>query len=389
MKSGPLRLVFEHALVALAVGVCGVQAGCVPAAGAGGGDEGATGPVSDEGGSGDDRSTPDDGAPVTVDASDNVVGFMGQNLNPDEDSSGPTFDGNTGELTISQIGTPVQISGQFLFTEGPIWDPKKQVLYFSDINGNEIYQLTLPDTITTFLMPSQNANGLGLDPQGQLIVAGFRSRTIERVVGTSLNTIASTYQSKKLNSPDDIIARSDGVIYFTDPAFGIDGSQGFTAETQELSFQGVFRLTTDGTLHLEDQSMTTPNGVELSPDEHSLYVSFTTPGTIQKYSVAADGSLGTPVLFASGVTGADSMCVDTQGNLYVASVGGIAIFTPSGSRIGTIAMTQIPTNCAFGGPDQKTLFITAHTAGTGTPTAGNAALLRIDHMPIPGLPGRP
>ena len=81
----------------------------------------------------------------------------------------------------------------------------------------------------------------------------------------------------KLNSPDDIIARSDGVIYFTDPAFGIDGSQGFTSETQELSFEGVYRLTTDGTLHLEDKSMTTPNGVDLSPDEHTLYVSFTTP----------------------------------------------------------------------------------------------------------------
>ncbi len=388
MKRGRLGLVFECGLVALAVGLSGGLDGCAgkkdPGSVAG---ESAGGPTNDGGGGSTDDATATDDA--SGDASSGSPGYQGMNLNPDEDGSDLSPDGGPASLRFSEIGKPVQISGQFEFTEGPVWDPAMQILYFSDINGNTIYQLTLPSTITPFLTPSQNANGLALDPQGKLIVAGFRARAVERVVGTTLDAIATTYQSMKLNSPDDIIARSDGVIYFTDPAFGIDGSQGFTSETQELSFEGVYRLTTDGTLHLEDKSMTTPNGVILSPDEHTLYVSFTTPGTIQEYSVAADGSLGTPMSFASGVTAADSMCVDASGNVYVAATSGVEVFTPSGSLAGTIAMTQIPTNCAFGGPDQRTLFITARTMLSGTPTAGNAALLRIDNMPVPGIPGRP
>jgi gluconolactonase len=323
------------------------------------------------------------------------------------DFDGPTDAPDAGPqyppLRLSDLGPPVRISGQFLFTEGPIWDPAKQVLYFSDINGSTIYQLTLPDTIAPFLTPTQNANGLALDPQGRLIVAGFASRSVERVAGSSLQAIAKSYQGMPLNSPDDIIARSDGVIYFTDPTFGIDGSQGLAKQTQDLSFEGVYRLTTDGTVHLEDKSMTTPNGVELSPDERTLYVSFTTPGTIQEYSVAADGSLGSPESFASNVPLADSMCVDAAGNVYVASLDGVMVFDPSGGALGSIVCTipavapdgaptiaaQIPTNCAFGGPDQKTLFITARSALGGTPVAGNASLFRVDDMPIPGLPGRP
>ncbi len=292
-------------------------------------------------------------------------------------------------LKFSDIGTPTQVSGQFLFTEGPVWDPAKQVLYFTDINAKTIYQLTLPNTFVPLVNPAGNPDGLALDPRGRIIVAGFVARNISRVDGTSLTPLVASYQSMKLNSPDDLIARSDGVIYFTDPTFGINGSQGFAAQTQALSFEGLYRLTTDGTLHLEDKSMSSPNGVELSPDERTLYVSYTTPGTVLKFAVGGDGALSNPTPFASGVSTADSMCVDAGGNLYVASLNGIVVFDPAGTRLGTIATGQVPTNCAFGGPDQTTFFITARTALTGTPTAGNASLLRIDHMPIPGMPGRP
>jgi gluconolactonase len=292
-------------------------------------------------------------------------------------------------LELSAIGRPAAISNRFLFTEGPIWDPAASVLYFTDINANIIYRFTPPSTFDAFIMPSQHANGLALDRDGSLVVAGFSSRSVERASGTTLTAIASTYQGLKLNSPDDVTVRSDGVIYFTDPTFGISGSQGLPAQQQQLSFEGVYRLTTDGTLHLEDQGTSTPNGVELSPDEHTLYVSFTSPGTIAKYAVGHDGALSNRSTFATGVSTADSMCVDAAGNLYVASLGGIAVFAPSGKPIGTIAMSQVPTNCAFGGPDQRTLFITARTSLAGTPTAGNASLYQITGMPIPGLPGRP
>jgi gluconolactonase len=308
----------------------------------------------------------------------------------DAHETGGATDG--GALAFSSIGQPVKISGQFLFTEGPVWDPKKNVLYFSDTNADAIYQLTLPDRFDVLLKPSGNSNGLALDPSGELIAAGFVARNIWRLSsqdGGTVSPIASSYQGKKLNTPDDLIARSDGVIYFTDPIFGLNGTQGFPVASQELTFQGVYRVTTDGALHLEDQSTAGPNGVELSPDEQTLYVSYTNIGEIDSFAVASDGSLRQKAPFAKGVAVADSMCVDSAGNLYVAAVTGIAVFTPAGERLGVISVGQVPTNVAFGGPDQRTLFITARIALIGTPTPGNSALFRIDDMPIPGIPGRP
>ena len=293
-------------------------------------------------------------------------------------------------LDFSAIGAPVEMRGDFLFTEGPIWDPKKQVLYFTDINADTIFRLTLPDTFDVILNPMGNADGLALDPKGNLIAAGFVSRNIWRLDGSAMTALASDYQGKKLNSPDDLIARSDGVIYFTDPTFGITGSQGFTAQTAELAFQGVYRITTDGTLHLEDQTTSGPNGVQLSPDEKIAYVSYTGTGEIAAFDVAADGTLSGKRSFATGVTLADSMCVDAGGNVYVASLAGITVLDPSGAKLGVIPTTgEVPTNCAFGGADQTTFFITARKNLLATPTAGNSSLYRIDAMPIPGMPGLP
>jgi gluconolactonase len=308
-------------------------------------------------------------------------------------SGGATGSGGAGPilyppLDFASIGTPVSISSQFLFTEGPVWDPAKQALFFTDINADTVYRLTLPATFDVVLKPMQKADGLGLDPQGSLIAAGFVSRSVWRLAGTAMQTIASSFQGKKLNSPDDIVARSDGVIYFTDPVFGINGSQGLTAQTQELGFQGVYRVTTDGTVHLEDQTTSGPNGVEFSPDETTVYVSYTSAGQIHQFAVGADGALSGKTLFAGNVAVADSMCVDAAGDVYVAILGGIAVLSPTGTRLGTISMSQVPTNCAFGGPQQNTLFITARTSLSGAPAPGNASIYRIDNMPIPGIPGR-
>lgn len=292
-------------------------------------------------------------------------------------------------LDFAAIGKPVSIDNQFLFTEGPVWDPAKAVLYFTDINADTVYRLTLPSQFDVLLSPSGKPDGLALDPQGRLIAAGFVSRDIWRLDGTTMTALASAYQGKKLNSPDDLVARSDGVIYFTDPVFGINGSQGLSSQTQEQSFQGVYRLTTDGTLYAEDQTTSAPNGVGLSPDERTLYVSYTSTGQVASFSVAADGSLSGKTTFATGIAIADSMTVDAGGNVYVASLNGIAVLDPTGQRLGTIPVGQVPTNAAFGGPDQRTLFITARTGLLGTPTKGNASLYRIDNMPVPGMPGRP
>jgi gluconolactonase len=159
--------------------------------------------------------------------------------------------------------------------------------------------------------------------------------------------------------------------------------------TQEQPGQGVYRVSTDGTVHLEDGGNSAPNGVELSPDERVLYVSYTSLNQIFRFSVAADGALSAKTSFASGVSVPDGMCVDSGGNLYVASLGGIAVFDPTGRRLGAISLTQTPTNCAFGGTDQGTFFITARSSLIGAPAPGNGSLYRIDKMPIPGMPGRP
>jgi gluconolactonase len=291
-------------------------------------------------------------------------------------------------IRISDIGTPVLIGNQFTFSEGPVWDPTKGVLFFSDITANRIYRLTLPSTFDVFHAPSNQTDGLALDVQGNLIAAEFGTRSVARLVGAGESTLANQYMAKKLNTPDDLISRSDGIVYFTDPGFGLGAggaTYGLPTNTvSELGFDGVYRLLPDGTLYLEDQSSgQAPNGVELSPDERTLYVSYTRTGQIVSFDVATDGSLSNKVPFSQPLTGADSMCVDAAGNVYVAgssSGNGIGIYQGNGTWIGGIPRpsAQVPTNCAFGGVDQKTLFITARKE-----------IYRIDNMPIPGMPGRP
>ncbi len=324
-------------------------------------------------------------------------------------TSGSGGDGGSGTgpikpLNFPDIGKPVLVSDQFYFTEGPVWDPKQSVLYFTDINAQQngttgaIYRLTLPSTIDVFLQPDGNADGLGLDPNGNIIAAGFASRSVWRYSGGTRQTLgactspatSTCYSGQEVNTPDDVTARSDGVIYFTDPTFG-SGGQGLPSQTLPLSgMQGVYRLTRDGVVHREDTTAAGPNGVNLSPDEKILYVAYTLGNTVAKFNVAADGSLSGKQTFTSASL-ADSMCVDAGGNLYVGAQSGLAVFSPAAKALGTISVAgQIVTNCAFGGPDQKTLFITSRAQSTlvGTPVARDSSLYKIDNMPVPGIPGQ-
>jgi gluconolactonase len=335
-----------------------------------------------------------------------------QTPGPDGSTSGgdggaPGKDGgvvvtNYPALKFSAIGQATKISGQFYFTEGPVWDPNKNVLFFTDINahqgsttGGAVYKLTLPSTIEVLFQPAGSADGLGLDPQGNIIAAGYASRNVWRLSGTStMTTLApcsggtgTCYNSQEINTPDDITARADGVLYFTDPTFG----QSMASGTFALSgAQGVYRLTTDGVMHLEDSSTSGPNGINFSPDQKTLYVAYTSSSSVSKFKVAADGSLSGKTAFASA-TFADSMCVDAGGNVYVATSSGLAVFSPAGGQsLGTIsAGGDTVTNCAFGGMDQKTLFITSHAGLPGSaPAAGTSSLYKVDNMPVPGIPGQ-
>lgn len=255
----------------------------------------------------------------------------------------------------------IKTSFQFLNPEGPQWMPDDGVLLFSDISGNTIYQVAADDEITVFRVPSGHSNGLAVDPQGRLIAAESGTRRVTRTESDGTVTpIAERFQGARLNQPNDIAVRSDGTIYFTDPDFGD------VAAPIELDFRGVFRIAPDGGLTVERRghSNEAPNGVALSPDESRLYVTDTFANVVRVFDVAADGSLSKARRFLT-VAAPDGMAVDQAGNLFVASYGDgvIEVFAPDGEHWGTIDVPGSPTNCAFGGADGRTLYITSNGWG--------------------------
>ncbi|HEX4353125.1 MAG TPA: SMP-30/gluconolactonase/LRE family protein [Polyangiales bacterium] len=321
-------------------------------------------------------------------------------------TSDGAIDASVPPLHFSDIGQPKSVSDQFYYSEGPVWDPQNGVLYFSDINGHQdagvggaIYRLTPPDVIDVLLQPAGNADGLAIDPDGHVIAAGFAGRNVYRVNDGQMQTLApcdppddaiTCYQGMQLNTPDDVAVRADGIIYFTDPTFA-NGAQGFPQLDLPLAnAQGVYRLTSDGVLHLEDASALGPNGVNFSPDQKTLYVSYTLGSSVERFDVADDGSLSNKQTFTTSVLAPDSMCVDAGGNVYVGTLIGLSVFDPSGNALGTISFGSIVTNCAFGGSDQKTLYVTTRGPQTsfGAPVASDSSLYEIDDMPVPGVPGQ-
>jgi gluconolactonase len=248
------------------------------------------------------------------------------------------------------IGQVELIVAGYGWTEGPQWLPDEGVLLFTDDRGI-IFQLAADDQISVFRQPSDGANGLALDPEGRLIVAEKSKRRVTRTESDGTVTpIAEQFEGVRLNQPNDIAVRSDGTIYFTDPYYG-DG-------TTDLDFRGVFRITPAGELTAERRGDITeqPNGIALSPDETHLYVANWADDLIWMFDVAADGSLSQARTFVTTADGPDGMAVDDAGNLFVATGEGIEVFAPDGTALGVIPVPA--SNCAFGGPDGRTLYIT-------------------------------
>ncbi len=274
---------------------------------------------------------------------------------------------------IEQLGTGCQ------FTEGPVWNAADGYLLFSDIPANQMKKWTPTEGITNFRVPSGKSNGLTFDKQNRLVTCEHANRRVSRTEADgTVVTIASHYEGKKLNSPNDVVVKSDGSIYFSDPPYGLTAEFGELGE-QELDFCGVYRLSPDGeTLTLLVDDFSRPNGLTFSPDESILYINDTERMHIRVFDVKEDGAIANGRLFAeeSGEEeGApDGMKVDSEGNVYVTGPGGIWVFNPAGAHLGTIATPERAANLAWGDSDWKTLYITA-----------TSSLYRI-RLNIPGIP---
>ena len=254
-----------------------------------------------------------------------------------------------------------KITNGFEFTEGPVWMPDGYLL-FSDIPADIIYKW-IPSAASTeiFRKPSGHSNGLTLDKTGRLLACEHDRRITRTEKDGTIVPVATHYKGKLLNSPNDIVVKSDDSIYFTDPPYGLPGQE----EGKELDFNGVFRLAPDGTLTLLDDGFDRPNGIAFSPDESILYVNDSLRGHIRSYDVQSNGTISNGQVFAKlkseeeGVP--DGMKVDVCGNVFCTGPGGIWVLSEGGDFLGVIKVPEVPANLAWGDSDLKSLYITART----------------------------
>jgi gluconolactonase len=266
-------------------------------------------------------------------------------------------------ITLAQSPIPSnaileKLATGFQQPEGPVWKDGVGLL-FSDIARSKIYVWSPADSATSiYLQPSDSSNGLTLDRQGRLILTQMLKRRVARQeTDGSIAPLVSTYNGKRFNSPNDVVVRSDGSIFFTDPDFNVPGGK----PQKELTFQGIYRLNQAGALQLLDSTFDEPNGICFSPDEKTFYVNDSHKCIIYAWDVLNDSTIANKkVLYTIPASGyADGMKTDPEGNIYCTGPTGIWIVSPSGVLLDKIAMTETPSNCNWGDADRKTLYITA------------------------------
>jgi gluconolactonase len=269
-----------------------------------------------------------------------------------------------------------RLADGFVFLEGPVWISAESRLLFSDLRGNAIYEWTEAEGVRDVIVPffvgdgtglrGVGPNGVALDAEGRLLVCVYGSRSVVRIEADGTRTpLAEKYGGKRLNSPNDLIVAADGSVIFTDPSFGLEGFD--QSPLRELDFNGVYRLRPDGELELLTGEQERPNGLALSPDESILYVA-NSGGEVtgwMAYDLGPDG-VSNPRVFhditgLEGPGGADGMKVDFAGNVYATGPGGVFIFAPDGTHLGTIQLEEALTNVGWG-DDGRTLYLTGRTA---------------------------
>lgn len=260
-----------------------------------------------------------------------------------------------------------ELAGGFEFTEGAVWNPVEGYLIFSDMPGNVMRKWTAADGIDVFRQPSNMANGNTYDLQGRLVTCEHATSRVTRTEHDGSITVLTTHHDgKQLNSPNDVIVKSDGSIYFSDPSFGRMAYYG-VARDAELDYRGVYRLDPEsGALRLLVDDFDQPNGLTFSLDERLLFINDTMRGHIRVFDVDADGGLSTGRVWAE-LTGdreglADGMKIDSLGNLYTAGPGGIQVFAPDAACLGVIHVPQGVANFTWGDTDLRSLFINAGTS---------------------------
>jgi gluconolactonase len=274
----------------------------------------------------------------------------------------PEFVDVVGEqVAFEQLGTG------FLFTEGPLWHAQEQYLLFSDMPGNQIRRWSAQSGIAVFRKPSNMSNGLAWDRQGRLLACEHATSRVTRTEADgSLTVIASHLYGRELNSPNDIVTRSDGAVYFTDPTYGRAEFYGVPREPV-LEFRGVYRVDPDSrALTLLADDFRQPNGLCFSADEKRLFVNDTERKHIRVFDVKPDGTLGDGRVWAEtvgeGAGAPDGMKIDSAGNLYCCGPGGIHVFDPAARCLGVIRVPEYTANFNWGDADLKSLFITASTS---------------------------
>jgi gluconolactonase len=249
-----------------------------------------------------------------------------------------------------------KVAGGFGFIEGPVWS-HDGFLVFSDIERQKIMKLAADGSTTVYRDRSNAANGNATDAQGRLYTCERDGRRVARMTRDgSLSVVADRWEGKKLNSPNDVTVRKDGHVYFTDPASKA------VQEPMEIGFNGVYHVRPDGKISLVSRTMSRPNGVALSPDGHILYVADSEKRAIVAFDLDEQGNaLHERVLIAATDGSPDGLRVSAAGNLYIACRG-IAVYSPDGKLLRTIAVPEQPANCGFGDADLRTLYITARTS---------------------------
>ena len=304
---------------------------------------------------------------------------------PVEDVAGvPVADAGVGEILrvdpridalIPADAGIEKLADGFNFIEGPVWIRGESRLLFSDVRGNTIYQWTEADGASPFIDPvfegdrtgrgSVSSNGLTLDAEGRLIVCEHGNRRISRLEADGTRSVVvEQHEGGQLNSPNDAVYSSDGSLYFTDPPYGLEGLE--DSPMRELDFNGIYRLSPDGELELLVRDQSRPNGIALSPDERTLYVA-NSDGENKvwmAYDIDEEGASNGRVFYdvndQTAAGAADGMKVDLAGNIFATGPGGVWIFAPDGTHLGTIMPGEVTANVGWG-DDGRTLYMTAST----------------------------